>query len=120
MKSLLIIEDSEEIGKLWVRLARKCLYLIVHRAATIKEARELLRKKSYTNIIADINMPAGKATDMLAEEVEYIRHAEVIIVSAAHQTTRDNEGTMLKGKGLNVTHCLSKPVDAKRMREILC
>jgi two-component system response regulator PilR (NtrC family) len=116
MKSCLVIEDSIDTNALFCKVARRRLYLRVHGATTIEQARMMLQRKKYTVILSDLRMPHGFASDMLIEEKEAIGSTPIILISADDMETHRDR---LIENGLNVVQCLTKPIETKRLMSLI-
>jgi DNA-binding NtrC family response regulator len=118
MKSCLIIEDSIDTNALFCKVARRRLYLRVHGATTLEQARLLIQRKKYTVILTDLRMPGGFASDMLIAMKEEIGNTPIIIISADINDLLDQKDQMIE-EGLNVVKWFSKPIEGKQLFGLL-
>jgi len=115
---LIAVDDNADSAELIARIATKCGY----------EAKAVTQTRDLDRILADWK-PHVLTLDLCLEEEDGIGLLGVIqdsgfagaliIISGQDDWLRKSAGRLACARGLNVTHDLPKPVDLKRLRDIL-
>jgi len=119
--SVLLVEDHpfQQIA-MQMHLNRLGLYCLTP-ALDMNEAREACaaRKKPFDLLICDINLPDGNGAQLVTELAAAGRIDKAIIFSCLNQPELDELERSLKERGTPLLACLPKPLDQRRLREIL-
>ena len=95
MKTILIIDDEENLRRLLARVIELEGY-VVQQAATIKEGLKLLSRESINVVISDVKLPDGNGVDLTAT-VKHDYPAVEIIVLTAFGTIEDGVKAIKNG-----------------------
>jgi DNA-binding NtrC family response regulator len=111
MPTALLIDDDPSILeplKLWVEREG----FQAKAKGTLEEARTALAEQDYDVLIADLELPDGKALELLPD----LQHAptQVVLITGYATVT-----SAIEAFRLGVTDYLVKPVDTMRLRQIL-
>jgi CheY-like chemotaxis protein len=81
-RRVLILEDNDDLRRLYSRVLAKSAYNI-YPAATLEEARTLLGQGHFDVFLCDINLGQERSTDLLREQLETLgrQGTQVIVVS---------------------------------------
>jgi CheY-like chemotaxis protein len=81
-RRVLILEDNEDLRRLYSRVLAKSAYKI-YPAASLEEARTLLGQGHFDVFLCDINLGQERGTDLLREQLEALARqgTQVIVVS---------------------------------------
>jgi DNA-binding NtrC family response regulator len=110
--SALVLEDDRISREAVARLAEREGFEPLA-AASLKEARAVLRETRPDVLVLDVELPDGSGLELL-EELDDLPDADVVIVSGA--TSVDEAVYAMREGAVDV---LGKPVDSKRLRRIL-
>jgi len=111
MPTALLIDDDPAILeplKLWVEREG----FRAEARGTLEEARDALDEQTFDVLIADLELPDGKALELLPD----LRHAPTQVVLITGYAT---VASAIEAFRLGVTDYLVKPVDTMRLRQIL-
>jgi DNA-binding NtrC family response regulator len=81
MKSVLIIDDEENLRKLLARVIELEGYSVVQ-AASIKEAMKILNQETVQVVISDVKLPDGNGVELTAKVKHDFPATEVIVLTA--------------------------------------
>jgi CheY-like chemotaxis protein len=85
-RRILVMEDNDDLRRLYGKVLRKGGYA-VYPAATVEEARTLLRQGRFDVFLCDIHMGDERGTDLLRQQIDSLREqgTQVIMVSGEAQ-----------------------------------
>lgn len=81
MKSVLIIDDEENLRKLLARVIELEGYSVIQ-AASIKEAMKILNQETVQVIISDVKLPDGNGVELTSKIKHDFPASEVIVLTA--------------------------------------
>ena len=116
MRRILVTEDSATMRSLLIATIESCGDYEVVEAASGFEALRLLPREKVDLIITDINMPDINGLEL----IRYVRNNEsytdtpLFIIS-----TEGREKDVEKGLSLGANEYLVKPIDPKRLQELI-
>ena len=111
-KRILIVDDEEQILKLFSRMLEKENHEI-HTALSGREALNLMKTITFDLILLDLNMPKMNGTETLRGIREIDQHVPVYLVSAFHNEFHDILKEM-KSDGISF-EILNKPIEKKQL-----
>jgi len=111
-KRILIVDDEEQILKLFSRMLEKENHEI-HTALSGREALNLMKTITFDLILLDLNMPEMNGTETLRGIREIDQHVPVYLVSAFHNEFHDILKEM-KSEGISF-EILNKPIEKKQL-----
>lgn len=109
-KTLLLVDDSREMLTLNRRVLSPQGYDILQ-AASLKEARELLKKSKPDAIVMDIDLPDGSGIDFCREL------SEGLSIPVVFLTARSDEQTARESLQAGGCAFLTKPYQLEKLRE---
>jgi CheY-like chemotaxis protein len=85
-RRVLVMEDERDLRRFYSKALRRAGY-DVRAAATVDEARQLLRQYRFDAFLCDIHMGDNRGTDLLREQLDVLRRkgTQVIMVSGQAQ-----------------------------------
>jgi CheY-like chemotaxis protein len=85
-RRILVMEDNADLRRLYNKVLRRGGYA-VYPAATVEEARTLLRQGRFDVFLCDIHMGDERGTDLLRQQIDSLREqgTQVIMVSGEAQ-----------------------------------
>jgi two-component system OmpR family response regulator len=85
-RRILILEDNDDLRRLYSRVLAKSAYKI-YPAATLEEARALLSQGHFDVFLCDIHIGQERGTDLLREQLETLvrQGTQVVVVSGEAQ-----------------------------------
>src|SRR5262245_42225838 len=107
----LIVEDDPDFAAALEGLV-KLEGFETHTARTLAEAREAMKERPADVVLADLELPDGRGTDLVGEEET--SHTEFVVVTG--HATVDSAVSALRAGALDY---LTKPVDRARLRAAL-
>lgn len=108
-KSILIIDDEEEIVKLLVRVLEKQDF-IVYAAGSLREGWKRLKKFRPAILFLDINLPDGNGLQQLSAIRHSFPRTRVIMISAY-----DTQEERRRARGNGAAEFLSKPFNLNQV-----
>ncbi len=124
MKRILIIDDEQRIGQLYVMLLSEEGFEVKH-ASSAREETNLLIRGHFDLILLDINMPEVNGKVMYEVIREYDRHMKVIVssVHSIEEQVRSVLGAFAyhsKTQGVNILVAKIKDaLDDEDVKEVL-
>lgn len=115
---LLAVEDDADCADLIVRTATKCGYAATS-AADVTQVVDAIRSWQPHVITLDLCLPDVYTIEVISAIKDTGFAGPVIIVSGQPERIRDFTSKAAATHGLSVTAHMSKPVDFRRLRELL-
>ncbi len=112
-KSVLIVDDEADIRELLV-LTLSRMGVDADTAATIKEAQEALKSRSYDLALTDMRLPDGDGLMVLRHIAEHYGNTPVAVITAYGST--ENAVAALKAGAFDY---LSKPIKVEQLRPLV-
>lgn len=110
---ILIIDDEPDIRELLeITLGR--LKLNTYSVGTLKEAREILKKETFTLCLTDMKLPDGDGLDFIEYTQEHYPQMPIAMITA--HGSMDTAIIALKAGAFDY---LTKPIDLNHLREII-
>lgn len=110
---ILVIDDEPDLRTLYELTLLREGYA-VDTAATVAQARELLRQRRYDVVISDMRLPDGLGSDILGELKAQQRTERCVVITA--YGSAENAVESLKAGAFDY---LTKPVDLKQFRAVI-
>ncbi|MDX1655361.1 MAG: sigma-54 dependent transcriptional regulator [Candidatus Competibacteraceae bacterium] len=111
--SALIVDDEADIREL-IELTLTPMGVICHGAATLREARALLQRQSFSLCITDMRLPDGSGLELVAH-IQHTRPQLPVAVITAH----GNVESAVEALKLGAFDFVSKPVDISVLRNLI-
>ena len=111
--SLLVIDDEPDLRTLYELTLLREGYE-VETAATVEQALQLMKDRTYSAVISDMRLPDGSGLDVLAWIEQGARREKAIVITA--YGSAENAVEALKAGAYDY---LTKPVDLRQFRSVV-
>ena len=111
--SLLLVDDEEAFRKLVGQELAHAKYRVTT-AGNVREAREILRERTFHLVLLDVRMPDGSGLDLLAEIKEAAPATEVVMLTG-HATVE----TAIRAMKNGAFDFLTKPFKFEQLEAVL-
>jgi YesN/AraC family two-component response regulator len=114
MKTILIVDDEQEMRELLGRHLHRWLNVDILLAENGKEGLDIYRKHRPDIVLLDVVMPVMAGDEAMNKILELEPKANIIIV-----TGYDNEFSKEKAMKLGAKGYLSKPIDLNELKKLI-
>jgi DNA-binding response OmpR family regulator len=109
---ILLVEDHDDTRCVLTRLLDRYGHSVIS-AATVTDARRLLRDRQFDVLLSDIGLPDGTGFGLVAEAKQLQPLKAVALTAWASDDDKE------RGRTAGFDHYLTKPLDCARLRSVL-
>lgn len=109
---ILLVEDHDDTRCVLARLLDRFGHWVTP-AATVADARKLLREVQFDVLLSDIGLPDGTGFGLVAEAKQLQSLKAVALTAWASDDDKE------RGRTAGFDHYLTKPLDCARLRSVL-
>jgi DNA-binding response OmpR family regulator len=109
---ILLVEDHDDTRSVLTRLLDRLGYCVMS-AATVADARRLLRELQFDVLLSDIGLPDGNGFGLVVEAKQLQPLKAVALTAWASDDDKE------RGRTAGFDHYLTKPLDCARLQAVL-